>query len=168
MLPSHRHHGLIMNVHGISLFCLLCVGLSTQLPASVAIVLLFIAYLHAGGKAPSSIVSIVSVFAYFHKVNGFADPSKGFIVAKVLAGARNIGSVPDVRLPVILPVLTHLVLALPTVFTSRCKCLMFHAMMVLAFKAYLQVGEMVPRSRSKLQGYLHMGDVLLSTDLVSI
>ena len=126
--------------------------------------LLFIAHLHAGGNAPSSIVSI----AYFHKVNGFADPSKCFIVAKVMAGARNIGLVPDVRLPVPLPVLTRLVLALPTVFTSRYKCLMFHEMMVLAFKAYLRVGEMVPRSRRQVWGCLHMGDILLSGDLVSI
>ena len=143
-------------------------GLPTQLPASVTTMLLFIAHLHAGGNAPSSIVSIVSAIAYFHKVNGFADPSKCFIVAKVLTGARNIGSVPGVRLPVTLPVLTRLVLALPTVFTSRYKCLMFRAMMVLAFKAYLRVGEMVPRSRSQVQGCLHMGDILLSGDLLSI
>ena len=81
---------------------------------------------------------------------------------KVLADARNIGSVPDVRLPVTLPVLTRLVLALPTVFTSRYKCLMFRSLMVLAFKAYLRVDEMVPRSRSQLRGCLHIGDVLLS------
>ena len=67
--------------------------LPTQLPASVTTMLLFIAHLHAGGNAPSSVVSIVSAIAYFHKAN----PSKCFIVAKVLAGARNIGSVPDVR-----------------------------------------------------------------------
>ena len=113
--------------------------------------LLFIAHLHAGGNAPSSIVSIVSDIAYFHQVNSFVDPSKCFIVAKVLAGAHNIGSVPDVHLPVTLPVLTRLVLALPTVFTSRYQCLMFRAMMVLAFKDHLCVGEMVPRSRSKVQ-----------------
>ena len=137
--------------------------LQTQLPASVATTLLF-----AGGIAPSSIVSIASAVAYFHKVNGFVDPSKCFVVAKVLAGARNIGSVPDVRLPVTLPILTRLVLALPTVFASRYKCLMLRAMLVLAFKAYLRVGEMVPRSRSQVQGCLHMGDILLSGDLVSI
>ena len=81
---------------------------------------------------------------------------------------NNIGLVPDVRLPITLPVLIRLVLALPTVFTSRYKCLMFRAMMVLAFKAYLRVGEIVPRSRSQVQGCLHMGDILLSGDLVSI
>ena len=40
--------------------------------------------------------------------------------------------------------------------------------MVLAFKGYLRVGEMVPRSRSPVQGCLHMSDILLSGYLESI
>lgn len=141
---------------------------ATQLPASVSTILLFIAHLHSNGSAPASIVSIISAIAYFHKINGFSDPTTCFLVAKLLAGARNLGSVPDVRLPVTLPVLTRLVLALPTVFTSRYRCLMLRAMMVLAFKAYLRVGEMVPRGRTRVQGCLQMGDVLLSGDLISL
>lgn len=130
--------------------------------------LLFIAHLHADGSAPASIVSTVSAVAYFHKSKGFADPSHCFAVSKVLAGVRSIGAVPDVRLPITLPVLARLVQALPTVFSSRYKCLMLRAMMVLAFKAYLRIGEMVPRSRSMVQGCLRVGDVLLSGDLVTI
>ena len=78
------------------------------------------------------------------------------------------GTVPDVRLPVTLPVLSRLVHALPTVFASRYKCLMLRAMMVLAFKAYLWIGEMVPRSRGTIRGCLHMDDVLLSGELITI
>ena len=51
-------------------------------------ILLFIAHLFALGLAPSSIVSTVSAVAYFHKVNGFPDPSNAFIVNKLLARAR--------------------------------------------------------------------------------
>ena len=99
-------------------------GVTLQPPASVTMILLFIAHLHAHGSAPASITSIMSAVACFHKINGFSDPTNCFIVAKVLAGARNLGSVSDVRLPVTLPVLTRLVLALPTVFTLRYKCIM--------------------------------------------
>ena len=98
-------------------------GVTLQLPVSVSMILLFIAHLHAHGSAPASITSIISAVAYFHKINGFSDPTNCFIVAKVLAGARNLGSVSDVHLPVTLPVPTRLVLALPTVFKSRYKCL---------------------------------------------
>ena len=40
--------------------------------------------------------------------------------------------------------------------------------MVLAFKAYLRIGEMVPRSRGTIRGCLHMDDVLLSGELITI
>ena len=138
------------------------------LPVSVHMILLFIAHLFALGLAPSSIVSTVSAVSYFHKVNGFPDPSNAFLVTKLLAGARNVGAVPDVRLPVTLHILSRLVVAMPTVFSSHYKCLMLRAMMVLAFKAYLRVGEMVPRSRCMVRGCLSLGDVLLSGDLIAI
>ena len=121
--------------------------------------LLFIVHLYANGSAQASIVSTVSAVAYFHKINGFHDPSNCFMVSKLLSGARNLGTVPDVRLPVTPPVLS-LVHALPTVFASRYKCLMLRAMMVLAFKVYLRIGEMVPRSRGTIRGCLQMDDVL--------
>ena len=76
--------------------------------------------------------------------------------------------VPDVHLPVTLPILSRLVVAMPTVFSSHNKCLILQAMMVLAFKAYLWVGEMKPRSRRMVRGCLSLGDVLLSGDLVTL
>ena len=54
----------------------------------------FIAHLSASGSDPASIVSTVSAVAYFHKINGFHDPSNCFMVYKLLAGARNLGTVP--------------------------------------------------------------------------
>ena len=40
--------------------------------------------------------------------------------------------------------------------------------MVLAFKAYLRIGEMVPRSCGTIRGCLHMDDVLLSGEFTTI
>ena len=83
------------------------------------------------------------------------------MVSKLLAGARNLGRFPDVRLPVTLPILSRLVHALPTLLASRYKCLMLRAMIALACKAYLPIGEMVPRPRGTIRGCLHVSDVLL-------
>ena len=93
-------------------------------------------------------VSIISAVAYFHKVNRFPDHTNNYIVGRLLAGARNLGSVTDVCLPVTLPILIHLVQVIPTVFSSHYRRIMLRAMMVLAFRAYLRVGEMVPRLKS--------------------
>ena len=85
LAPSSRAHyecawKKLVNFH-VSL------GLPTRLPVSVLMVLLFIAHLYASGSAPASIVSTVSAVAYFHKINGFHDPSNCFMVSKLLAGA---------------------------------------------------------------------------------
>ena len=138
------------------------------LPVPTSMLLLFVAHLHASKLAPASIVSTVSAVGYFHKINGFTDPAASFLVTKLLAGARNLGSVPDVRLPVTLPMLGRLISAVPVVFMSGYKCRMLRAMMVLAFRAYLRVGEMVPRSRLAIGNCLQLGDVLLSGDLITV
>ena len=106
--------------------------------------------------------------AYFHKVNGFPDTTSNYIVGRLLAGARNLGSVTDVRLPVTLPILIRLVQAIPTVFSSHYRRIVLRAMMVLAFTAYLRVGEMVPRLKSTTQGSLQLGDVFITSDLINV
>ncbi|MEG7522171.1 MAG: hypothetical protein M3H12_03610, partial [Chromatiales bacterium] len=118
--------------------------------------------------APASIISTVSAISYFHKINGFQDPAKNFIISKLLSGAQNLRAVPDVRLPVTLPILTQLVNAVPTVVTSHYKQVMLRAMMVLAFKAYLRVGEMVPGSARTSQNCLQRQDVTVTGELISV
>ena len=139
-----------------------------MLPVSVAMMMGCIAYMHNKGYAPSSMILMVSAISYFHKLNGFPDPAKNFIIAKLLTGAQNLGTVSDVRLPVTMPILVQLISALPHVVTLHYICVMLRAMMVLAFRAYLRVGEMVPRSSRLGQGCLHFRDVALNGDLITI
>ena len=140
-------------------------GTTPVLPVYVAMIMGFIAYLHNADNAPASIISNISAISYFHKIYGFPDPSRNFIVAKLLTGAHNLRSVADVRLPVTLPILLKLISALPHVVTSHYKRVMLRAMMVLAFRAYLRVGEMVPRSTRMLHGCLLLSDLSLHGDI---
>ena len=119
-------------------------GCVPTLPVSVAIMLLFVAHLHNAGYAPSSTISTVSAISYFHKVNGLHDPARNFIDSRLLLGAQKLGTRSDVRLPITLPFLAQLIRALPQVLTSHYKCVMLRAIMVLAFRAYLRIGDMVP------------------------
>ena len=144
------------------------IGTHLQFPVPVTFILLFVAHLHGQGFAPQSITSIISVLSYFHKVNGFSDPTKNFIVTKMLTGARNLRKSCDIRLPITLPILTHLIAALPQVFNSNYKCLMLRAMMVLAFRAYLRVGEMVPRSKNSTQTCLHIHDIVMAGESITL
>ena len=74
----------------------------------------------------------------------------------------------DVRLPVIMPILAQLISVLPHVVTLHFTCIMLRAMMVLAFRAYLRVGQMVPRSSRVGQSCLHFRDGALNGDLITI
>ena len=103
------------------------------LPVSIPILMGFIAHLHNEGYAPASIITTVSAISYFHKVNGFQDRARNFLISKLLTEAQNLRSVTDVRLPI----LAQLIRAVPLVFTSHSNCLMLRAMMVLAFRAFL-------------------------------
>ena len=76
------------------------------------------------------------------------DPASSFLINQAIAGARNISAVADVRLPITPAILYKLIQATQHCFTSAYKALMMRAMMVLAFKAFLRVGEMAPRCKS--------------------
>ena len=67
-----------------------------------------------------------------------------------------------------LPILSRLVQAPPTVFASTYRRTMLRGMMAIAFRTYLRVGEMVPRSRNMMQGWLQVGDVTLTGDLINV
>ena len=138
-------------------------GLTPRLPVSVSTTLLFLANLHENNYAATSIVSILSAVSYFHKANNFPDPTSAFLVIKAIAGARNLSRSVDIRLPITPCILSKLVDATVHVFSSPYKALLIRTMMVLAFKAYLRVGEMVPRCLSSGLGCLQLGDVF-STD----
>ena len=99
LAPSTRAHYQRAWGKLVTFFKSLGMYMYPSLPIPVAMILLFVAHLHAGGAAPATIVSNVSALAYFRKINGLPDPTSNFIVVKLLAGARNLGSVPDVRLP---------------------------------------------------------------------
>ena len=86
-------------------------GTLPVLPVLVAMIMGFIAYLHNAEFAPNSIISTLSAISYFHKRNGFPDPAKNFIVAKLLTGALNLRTV------------SHIFICLNTLIgTSHRKC----------------------------------------------
>ena len=145
-----------------------CIGLQLALPVIITTILPFVAYLHEQRLAATSITSTLSAISYFHKINNHSDPCNNFIVAKLLAGARNLRPSTDVHLPITIPILSNLIQALPQVVPSPYMRIMLHTMMVLAFKAYLRIGEMVPRSKRSTQGYLHIDDATVAGNMITI
>ena len=131
-----------------------------QSPASSADVRRFVAYLSLRGLAPATVASYVSGVAYFHKIRSWPDPTKDFVVSKLLAGCRRSGHSCDGRWPLTVPVLTHIVQILPDVCLSQFEAQLFRAVMLCAFFGFMRIGEFAAISRYRTQRSL-----LLDTDV---
>ena len=112
--------------------------------------------------------STMSAVSYFHKAHNLFDPTRAFLISKAIIGARNLSQSVDIRLPVPPSVLSKRVASAYHVFVSPYKSLMMRMIMVLAFQAYLRIGEMIPRSKSDVHGCLRLGDVVIVDDVLTV
>lgn len=104
-------------------------------------VALFIAFLHAQEYAPSSISSYVSALGYIHRLQNMPDPTEVFVVKRMLRSVHKMGRKRDSRLPITESILNKLVLSLPFITKSYYDKIMFRSMFLLAFYAFLRIGE---------------------------
>lgn len=147
----------------------LSLGPPSALPAEAIVVNYFIAHLKYENVAASSAQSHLSVIAFLHKINGFPDPTKSFITSKIMAGYRNTSQSTDIRLPITVPILNRLLLVARVIIPGRYDQLLLRAMMTLAFRGYLRVGEMVPSSQTGSdRNCLLVDDVKLEGDFITI
>ena len=102
---------------------------------------LFIAYLFDLKYAHSTVMTYVSALSYSHKLGGYPDPSKAFVVMQMLKGYGKLGTRLDRRLPITLPILHRLLEAAPRLLSSSHQVLLFKAMCSFAFFAFTRVGE---------------------------
>ena len=73
------------------------------------------------------------------------DPTKNFLVQKILAAHSKLYSAPDVRLPITRGVLQRLVLALNHTNSSAYQRLLFQTMFLVAFYGFFRFGELMAK-----------------------
>lgn len=103
--------------------------------------MLYIAYLHSLGLAHSTIKSSVSSLQYINRLHHGEDWSHNFWIQKMLIGITKRSPSNDIRIPVTEQTLKRLLAALPTSVSSVYVAQLFKAMFLLAFRAFLRVGE---------------------------
>ena len=116
-------------------------GIVLSLPLSTHLVVEFVAYLFLKGYQHSSITTYLSAVSYVHKLADGPDPTQSFIVKKVLAGARRSHNSPNVRLPITPDILNKILQALLVSEFDNYTKILLRAMILLAFFAFLRVGE---------------------------
>ena len=99
--------------------------------------------------AYSTVTSYLSAISYVHKLRGFRDPTKSFLIQKLLkASSRQ--RTADVRLPVTRPVLHELVRSLSFTNSSARQRSLFGTMFLVAFYGLVHIGELATKSTNSL------------------
>jgi hypothetical protein len=127
------------------------------MPVSIQTLVLFIAHLVSLNYSPSSITTYVSAIGYVHKLQNLPDPSNTFLVSKLLHSCRK-NKVLDSRLPITKSILHQLVSNLSNITSALYNIKLFKSMFLLAFHAFLRVGEITTDSRSHVN-VLHVDQV---------
>ena len=127
-------------------------------PSTQNMVSQFIAKLFLQNLSPSTIASYLSAISFVHKAKNILDPTDNFIVKKILKGVQNIKGHSDTRLPITGPISCKLIDSLPKVVTTPYHQMMLKAMFLLAFYAFLRIGEITVKCK-KATTVLQLTDV---------
>ena len=112
--------------------------------------------------APSSISLHLSALAYVHKLQGMPDPTDSFIVKKMISGVHKLRAKPDTRLPITPDILRRMLDKLQFIGASKYTLRLLTAMFLLAFFAFLRVGEITVRSQKDTTYVIQLGDVVIT------
>ena len=101
----------------------------------------YISYACSSGLSASTIITQLSAVSFLHKLAGKRDPTKSFIVKKMLTGVQHLKPAGDSRLPFKEKDIAALVESLRHGPYSVYHKALLKAMYLLAFSAFLRVGE---------------------------
>ncbi|XP_053392611.1 uncharacterized protein LOC123564884 [Mercenaria mercenaria] len=128
-------------------------------PIPVSHVLLFLANCFERGLSPKTIATYLAGINYFHKLRGFTDFSRVFIVNKLLEGTHRNRHTRDERAPLRKHVLEKVCNVLSTFCNDNYETKLFSALFTLAYFGLFRVSELVaPRT-------YHLGNALLRDDV---
>lgn len=116
-------------------------GMAQFVPISVQDLERFIAHLFREGYASSTIRSHVSAISFRHKVRDSVDPAQSARIARVLQGCQNSRPSFNPRLPITPEILEAMCGALEHVIPEYRLRITVKAMFLLAFHAFLRIGE---------------------------
>ena len=131
---------------------------SPLFPISVSTVLLFIAFLHLQGLAASSIQTYVSALSFFNRLLGHANIMQSFVVQKAIAGAQRSNPPKPVRLPIHTALLHKMLDYVTNSKGELYDITLFRAMFLLAFHAFLRIGEITVRNSAQTEYILRLQD----------
>lgn len=130
-----------------------------DLPLPVQVVGNFIAYLFNNRYSPATIATHVSALSYVHKLLNLEDMTHSFLIRKMLKGCHNVTGSSDTRLPITKEILYKIINALGFIIDDPHVRLLLRTIFLLAFSAFMRLGELVCKSYADAQKVLQRSDV---------
>ncbi|XP_060590037.1 uncharacterized protein LOC132745207 isoform X1 [Ruditapes philippinarum] len=134
-------------------------NLSLQWPISIQNIVFFISYCFERGMASKTITTYVAGLNYFHKLSGFYDISKIFMVSKLLEGCKKSRKSHDNRAPITKQVLKILCDMLPLCCYNAYETRLFTTLFIFAYFGLFRISELV------VPKVLESRDVLWNSDI---
>ena len=97
-----------------------------------------------------------------------SDPTQSFLIKKLITGARNLIPQGTVRQPIMSDNLSLLVKSANFVSSSMYQASMLKAMYLLAFHAFLRVGEFTVSANKTSDQVIQYSDITLTSDKVLV
>ncbi|XP_062622103.1 uncharacterized protein LOC134283613 isoform X1 [Saccostrea cucullata] len=119
---------------------------SQLFPISANQLVLFISHCFQKSLAPQTVLGYLSALTHFSKMEGHEDPTQHFKVKRAIQGFQKLKAKPDSRLPITPLMLQQIVNSLPNCTQSYYQMHLFKAMFLLAFHAFLRIGEITSSS----------------------
>lgn len=121
--------------------------MDTTWPAITQQVMAFVARLSLDGRASSTVAQRLAALSYLHKLYGWPDPTKHFLIQKMQEGCKRGNKRKDGRLPITWALLCRLIPSLHHVCSSLYEVRLFQAAFLIAFFGFLRVGEFTVGSK---------------------
>jgi len=116
--------------------------LSENWPPALSQIVQFVAYLSKFKNCSySTINSYLSGISFFLKINNLRDPTRAFIIQKMLCGLRRLRPSKDTRMPITITVLKQIQSALSSVASSHFEAVLFSTLYIITFFGFLRVSE---------------------------
>ena len=123
-------------------------------PVPVEMLAQFIAYLSHKGLTASTVSTYISGLSHVHKMNGLHDSTKFYLISKMLEGMkRKNPQQTDIRAPISIDLLKHMIKSLLHACSSHYEAHMFSAAFSLAYFDMLRVSEISLKNRSDESGH---------------
>ena len=102
-----------------------------------------------------------------HKLLNFADPTKNYVVSKLVMGSYRTRPCLDIRLPITLLLLDKLIDALYHTAPNFYAITLFKAMYLFAFNAFARIGE-ITANKNASNNVVQYNEMIVINFVVSV